>query len=123
MSAVQPRSDVLVSPLRFVSCSEAVAAAAYVEQVLAAEHQWITNRLSWLFVSQSFCITAYTILVTTTAARDGADRLINILRVGLPLLGIVCCFAVGIAVIAAASVASKLANERARLSRHINLEY
>jgi len=123
MRAAQPHSYAPAKTFRFGNCSEAIAAAAYVEQILAAEYQWITNRLSWLFVSQSFCITAYTIMVTTSTARDGSNRLIDTLRVGLPLLGIVCCFAVGIAVIAAAYVARKLANERARLAKHINQEY
>ena len=123
MSAAQPQSEMSAKTLRFGSCSEAIAAAAYVEQVLAAEYQWITNRLSWLFVSQSFCITAYTILMTTSTVRDGSNRLIDTLRVGLPLLGIVCCFAVGIAVMAGTFVARKLANERGRLAKHINQEY
>jgi len=49
--------------------AEAIAAAAYVEQLLAAEQQWITNRLSWLFISQSFCLTAFVILATSTGTR------------------------------------------------------
>jgi hypothetical protein len=53
--------------------SEAIATAAYVEQVLNAEHQRITNRLSWLFVSQSFCITASTILAISTGVPIVAD--------------------------------------------------
>ncbi len=107
-------------PTSFNTLSEAISTANYVEQLLGAEHQWITNRLSWLFVSQSFCITAYTILVTSTGARFVGDNSIATLKLGLPILGIICCVMVGLAVCAAASVSRGLANERARLALYIN---
>jgi len=99
---------------------QAVAVAGYVEQMLTSEHSWITNRLSWLFISQSFCITAYVVLATTSTVRPGAEQQIVILRYGLPLLGIFCSVAVGVAVKAAGEVASHLANERARITKFIN---
>lgn len=105
--------------LKFTSISEALAAANFVEQILSSEHSWITNRLSWLFVSQAFCITAYVILITSSAM-PGAEQQVTILRIGLPILGIACSIAVGIAVNAAGEVAKLLGNERARLSRYIN---
>ena len=60
------------------------------------------------------------ILVTSTGVRPGTEPQLNILRIGLPIFSIICCVAVGIAIIAAASVARQLANERARLSRYLN---
>jgi len=100
--------------------AELASVASYIEAMLASEHSWITNRLSWLFVSQSFCITAYVVLITTEHIRQGAEQQVTILRVGLPLLGILCSIAVGIAVRAAGRVATHLANQRASLSKQIN---
>ena len=105
---------------RFSGLSEAVSVAALIEQLLSSEHQWITNRLSWLFVSQSFCITAYTILSTSATIQLGTNKQITILRIGLPILGIICCAVVGLSVRAAERVGREIANERARLSKHIN---
>jgi hypothetical protein len=98
-------------------------AATFVEQLLATELSWIFNRLTWLFVSQSFCITAYTILLTSEGIRPGYDLQIIILRVGIPLIGVAACFAVAKGVEAAGAVAAELADERARLTREINLAY
>lgn len=120
MSTEQAQISNSGNELKFESLSEAVSVAGYVEQVLSAEHQWISNRLSWLFVSQSFCITAYTILITNPGTRADADYQITALRLGLPILGIICSVAVGISVLAASAVAKPLADERARLSKYIN---
>ena len=106
-------------PEKFSTLAEAISAAGYVEQLLGAEHQWITQRLSWLFISQSLCITAYTILSTSAGIRFEAWNN-NVLRFGLPVLGIICCVTVGFAVVAATTVARELANERARLGQQIN---
>jgi hypothetical protein len=107
-------------PTAFNSLAEALAAAQYVEQLLGAESQWINNRLSWLFISQSFCITAYTILATPTAERFAGNRAIWALELGLPVFGMICSVMVGVAVVAATHVARGLADERRRLVRHIN---
>lgn len=107
-------------PTTYTSLSEALQVAAHVEQLLAAEHQWITNRLSWLFVSQSFCITAYAILVTSSGNRFPGDHSVEVLRLGLPILGIACSVLVGFAVAAATHVARGLADERARLTQYVN---
>jgi hypothetical protein len=107
-------------PTAFNSLAEAIGAASYVEQLLNAESQWINNRLSWLFISQSFCITAYTILSTSTADRFAGGGAIQALEFGLPLFGMICSVMVGVAVIAATRVAGSLVRERRRLVRYIN---
>ena len=110
----------MAKPTTFNSLAEAIAAANYVEQLLGAEYQWINNRLSWLLISQSFCITAYTILSTSTGVRFVGGNTIAILEAGLPVFGIICCVVVGVAVFAATRVAHSLAKERGRLARYIN---
>ena len=44
----------MTKAIAFNSLAEAIGVAQYVEQLLGAENQWINNRLSWLFISQSF---------------------------------------------------------------------
>ena len=110
----------MTKPITFNSLAEAIDAANYVQHLLNAEYQWINNRLSWLFISQSFCIMAYTILATSTAIRFPGPYTISILKLGLPVFGIICCALVGVAIFAATRVARSLANERARLVRYIN---
>lgn len=110
----------MAKPVTFNNVSEAIDAANYVQQLLGAEYQWINNRVSWLFISQSFCITAYTILATSTGVRFTGRNTISILEVGLPVFGIISCAAVGVAVFAATRVARSLAKERGRLTRYIN---
>jgi len=105
---------------KFDSFLDALGVAGYVEQLLSTEHQWIASRLSWLFISQSFCISAYIMLSTSNGIRDGAAQQIMILRLALPIIGIICSLTVGISVTAATAVARHLANERARLSQYIN---
>jgi hypothetical protein len=107
-------------PTSFNSLPEAIGAATYVEQMLFAEYQWINNRLSWLFISQSFCISAYTILSTSAAERFADRNTIAILQKGLPIFGMVCCVVVFLAVSAAKKVAGSLKKERARLVHYIN---
>jgi hypothetical protein len=106
--------------LTFASPMEAIYTAQYIEQLFVAEQQWSMNRLAWLLVSQSFCITAYAVLVSTNLARPGIERHVRLLIVGIPLFGLITCIAVGLAVRAAEQVIVKLADERARLSRHLN---
>ncbi len=110
----------MTKPTTFNSLSEATAVANYVGQLLGAEYTWISNRVSWLFISQSFCITAYVILETSTGSRFVGHKSIRILDIGLPIFGIICCVLVGVAVLAARQVARSLANERGRLVRYIN---
>ncbi|MGO8749463.1 MAG: hypothetical protein ACLQNE_26185 [Thermoguttaceae bacterium] len=107
-------------PTSFNSLAEAIGAANYVQQLLGAEYQWIHNRLSWLLISQSFCISAYAILSTSTGVRFVGDNTIAIMKTGLPVFGIICCLFVGIAILAATRVAQSLANERGRLVGYIN---
>lgn len=107
---------------KFGQLMDAIVAAGYVEQLLASEHQWIANRLSWLFISQSFCITAYAILSTSNGVREGAQLQLTVLRFGVPILGIICSLTVGLSVAAANAVVRHLANERARLTQYINTQ-
>ena len=107
-------------PTTFNSLGEAISAASYVEQLFGAELQWIHNRLSWLFISQSFCLTAYAILSTSTGTRFAGRHTLPILALALPVFGTICCVVVGVAVFAATRVARRLANERRRLVRYIN---
>ena len=110
----------MAKPVTFNNVSEAIDAANYVQQLLGAEYQWINNRVSWLFISQSFCITAYTILATSTGVRFAGRNTISILEVGLPVFGIISCATVGVAVFAATRVARRLARERVRLTLCMN---
>src|SRR5262245_13547090 len=104
----------------FSSLTEAIAAAAYVEQILAAENMLIVNRLSWLFVSQSFCISAFVVLETALGSQQTITAHFHALRLGVPILGIVCCTLVGAATWAGTFKSRRLSNERARLVRYIN---
>lgn len=110
-----------VANLKFQNASEAVSIASYVEQILSSEHNWVTNRLSWLFVSQSFCLTAYAILLSSNSPQVNSI-LGTILKIGLPILGIITALIVGVSVRAAGKVVRFLANERAKLSHYINTQ-
>jgi hypothetical protein len=99
-----------------IDLKDALALAAYIEQLLMAEQQWILNRLSWLFTSQSFLITAFVVLLGSGNHSSTA----HLLRFALPLLGLFCCVTVAIAIRAAERVRKPLANRRALLSMHIN---
>ena len=48
-----------------IDLKDALALAEYIEQLLMTEQQWILNRLSWLFTSQSFLITAFVVLLSS----------------------------------------------------------
>jgi len=110
----------MVKPMNFSSVPEAIDYAKYIEKLLDVEHQWINNRVSWLFISQSFCIMAYTMLSTSTAVRFVGCHEIEILDLGLPVFGIVCCVVVGVAILAATRVALSLEKERGRIVTYIN---
>ena len=99
-----------------IGLNDALALAAYVEQLLMTEQQWILNRLSWLFTSQSFLITAFVVLLSSSNHSHAA----RLLRIALPLLGLLCCVTVAIAIRAAERVRKPLENRRAFLSMHIN---
>jgi hypothetical protein len=107
-------------PVTFNNLAEAISAANYVQQLLAAEYQWINNRVSWLFISQSFCIMAYTSLITSTNQRFAGSIDISILGRALPAFGIICCVLVGFAVLAAQRVVRSLSMERSRIVHYIN---
>ena len=70
-----------------IDLKDALALAAYTEQLLMTEQQWILNRLSWLFTSQSFLITAFVVLLGSGNHSPSA----HLLRIALPLLGLFCC--------------------------------
>ena len=99
-----------------IDLRDALALAAYIEQLLMTERQWILNRLSWLFTSQSFLITAFVVLLSSGNHSPAA----HLLRIALPLLGLFCCITVAIAIRAAERVRKPLENRRAFLSMHIN---
>jgi hypothetical protein len=107
-------------PVTFNNLAEAIIAANYVQQLLTAEYQWINNRVSWLFISQSFCISAYTILITSSSERFAGGSSIPILKNGLPVFGIICSVMVGGAVFAAQRVVRSLSMERCRIVHYIN---
>ena len=99
-----------------IDLKDALALAAYIEQLLMAEQQWILNRLSWLFTSQSFLITAFVVLLSSGKHSHTA----HLLLIALPLLGLFCCVTVAIAIRAAERVRKPLGNRRALLSMLIN---
>ena len=99
-----------------IDLKDALALAGYIEQLLMTEQQWILNRLSWLFTSQSFLITAFVVLLSSGSHSSAA----NLLRIALPLLGLFCCITVALAIRAAERVRKPLGNRRAFLSMHIN---
>jgi len=99
--------------------TETIAIASYVEQMLAAEQQWIMNRLQWLFTSQSFLIAAFVGLIVS-APPTAEVNMVQMLKIALPIVGVVFCAFVGAAVFAAERVGHLLGDERARLSKIIN---
>jgi len=110
----------MAKPKYFSSVDEAIGCANYIEKLLEAERQWINNRVSWLFISQTFCIMAYTTLSTTKDVRFAERGAIGILKSGLPIFGVACCVVVGVAVFSAARVAHSLENERGRAVLYVN---
>ena len=95
-----------------------LTAAQYVEQLLASELQWLSNRVSWLFISQAFCLAAHAVLVTAQAMPLQLDFVI--LKWAMPVFGILSCAFVYASVLAARAVAYRLADERASLTARIN---
>ena len=83
-----------------------IAIAEYIEKLHGCELQLIGNRLSWLFVSQSFTLAAYAVSLNNT---EGNQRIpIIVLRIILPIFGIISCSIVWYAVRAATAVADQL---------------
>lgn len=103
-------------PIDGIDLKDALALAAYIEQLLMTEQQWILNRLSWLFTSQSFLLTAFVVLLSSGNHSPAA----HLLRFALPLLGLFCCITVALAIRAAERVGKPLGNRRAFLSMIIN---
>jgi hypothetical protein len=103
-------------PIDSIELKDALALAAYIEQLLMTEQQWILNRLSWLFTSQSFLLTAFVVLLSSGNHSPAA----HLLRFALPLLGLFCCITVALAIRAAERVGKPLGNRRAFLSMIIN---
>ena len=99
-------------PIDNSELKDVVALAAYIEQLLMSEQQWIMNRLSWLFTSQSFLLTAFVVLLNSKNSSCSG----RLLLFGLPLLGLICCGTVGVAIIAAEGVAKHLVDQRDLLS-------
>jgi len=108
--------DHIVDSIDSIDLKDALALAAYIEQLLMTEQQWILNRLSWLFTSQSFLITAFVVLLSSS----NHSSTTHLLRIALPLLGLFCCVTVALAIRAAERVAKPLGNRRASLSMLIN---
>ena len=113
-------NETLTEIAEFSSLAEAITAAMYVEQILAAENMLIVNRLSWLFLSQSFCISAFVVLETSLGTQHDVTPRLQTLRLAVPILGIVCCTLVGLATWAGSFESQRLSNERARLVQYIN---
>jgi len=107
-------------PTTFNSLFDALQVANHLDTLRHAEYQWIQSRLSWLFISQSFCITAYTVLSIATTEHRLEPRSISMLRWGIPAFGVISCVLVGVAALAAAGVARGIAAERASALRYIN---
>jgi hypothetical protein len=105
--------------MQFISLADAISVASYVEQILAAENTLIVNRLSWLFLSQSFCISAF-VLIEIAFAQNWESPHLRTLRFAVPVLGIICCVVVGMATWAGNFESTRLANQRARLVQYIN---
>jgi hypothetical protein len=93
-------------------------AAQYVEQLLNSELQWLSNRISWLFVSQAFCLAAHAVVVTAQSIPLPLDY--KVMVWAMPLFGILSCIFVYGSVLAARAVAYRLADERATLTMRIN---
>lgn len=107
----------LIEKIDILDLKDALALAAYIEQLLMTEQQWVINRLSWLFTSQSFLLTAFVVLLNPSNHSSTA----NLLRFALPVLGLFCCVTVALAIRAADRVGKSLGNRRASLSRLINV--
>jgi hypothetical protein len=89
-----------------------------VEQLLNSELQWICNRISWLFVSQAFCLGAHAVLVTAQNVWLPVD--FRILTWAMPVFGILTCGFVYVSKLAARKVFYLLADQRASLTVRIN---
>ena len=101
-------------PIDNSELKDVVALAAYIEQLLMSEQQWIMNRLSWLFTSQSFLLTAFVVLLNSQNSTPPPS--VHRLLIGLPFLGLICCVTVGSAIRAAESVVKHLVDQRDLLS-------
>ena len=120
MNAADPKkTNELPDEMQFSSLADAISVASYVEQILAAENTLIVNRLSWLFLSQSFCISAF-VLIEIAFAQQWESPNLRGLRVAVPVLGIICCAVVGMATWAGTFESTRIANQRARLVQYIN---
>jgi len=108
----------LIEKIDILDLKDALALAAYIEQLLMTEQQWIMNRLSWLFTSQSFLLTAFVVLLNSSNHSFTA----GLLRIALPVLGLFCCVTVALAIRAADLVGRSLGNRRASLSMLINIK-
>ena len=104
-------------PIDNSELKDVVALAAYIEQLIMSEQQWIMNRLSWLFTSQSFLLTAFVVLlINSQKSTPSPSPSVLVLLFGLPLLGLICCGTVGLAIRAAESVSKHLGAQRDLLS-------
>ena len=115
-SVMSTHDDNFNEKIDILDMKEALALAAYIEQLLMTEQQWIMNRLSWLFTSQSFLLTAFVVLLNSS----NHSLTVHLLRIALPILGLFCCVTVALAIRAADRVSKPLGNRRALLSNRIN---
>lgn len=104
--------------------ASAIALAGYIEQMKATEQLWITNRLSWLLVSQSFLLLAFVSLgsVSQYSLQHGvfSDTTLSFLRIGIPTVAIICCAIVELAIFAAGRESGFLADARGKMCLYIN---
>jgi hypothetical protein len=107
-------------PEKFSSLSDAIQSATYLDTLRQAEYQWIQTRLAWLFISQSFCISAFIVLSIALIQGSLESRTISILKLGIPVFGVVSCVVVGVAALAASRVARRLAAERRSALQYIS---
>ena len=76
--------------MNFADTKEAVAVAAYIEQLMMSEQQWVMNRLAWFLTSQSFLIAASVLVFINKDKLCNTSLLPFLLYfLGIPLLGFI----------------------------------
>jgi hypothetical protein len=105
--------------LHFEHLEHALATAAYIEQMINTEIQWIGNRMNWFLVAESMLVAGY-IGLFGFGPQLRAEKIFSKLTNGVPIVGIICALLIGLAVRAAAHEANKLSDERVNLSEYIN---
>jgi hypothetical protein len=94
--------------------------ANYVEHLKAAEQHWSTNRMSWLLMSQTFCILAYISLISANENTAGFANVRHLLSWLLPLTASLISCATAISIYAAEYVNHRLIDVRVELAELMN---